>query len=394
MKSKINKYFFQEFLRYFAIVLFALVSIVWIAQTVNFLDLVVDDGHAFGVFFSYSILNIPKIITKLLPFSFLTALTLTILKLEKDSELIVLWTSGLNKIKIVNLIFYISVLATFFQLLLATTIVPYSLNESRSILKESNLHFLPSLIKEKNFSDSLSGVTFFVEKKSPDGSINNIFIRDSNEIIKGDSEQLASTIFAKKGVFKHEKNTKHIILYDGSIQKEKRNGDINFIKFDKIILNLGNLHTKTITKPKLQETSSIKILQCLFIDYKIPHFTIPFKNYKIDLFNKDKIDLEDHNCKKENKTLTIEANRRFGMPFYIPILALIGSFLLSSRKENKISNFNKFIFFFIGVSVLIFAEISVRYSWGILYTYLYYSIPILLVPLIYIILLKHLNMKT
>ena len=142
MKSKINKYFFQEFLRYFAIVLFALVSIVWIAQTVNFLDLVVDDGHAFGVFFSYSILNIPKIITKLLPFSFLTALTLTILKLEKDSELIVLWTSGLNKIKIVNLIFYISVLATFFQLLLATTIVPYSLNESRSILKESNLHFL------------------------------------------------------------------------------------------------------------------------------------------------------------------------------------------------------------------------------------------------------------
>ena len=76
------------------------------------------------------------------------------------------------------------------------------------------------------------------------------------------------------------------------------------------------------------------------------------------------------------------------MPFYIPILALIGSFLLSSRKESKISNFNKFIFFFIGVSVLIFAEISVRYSWGILYTYLYYSIPILLVPLIYIILLK------
>ena len=74
MKNKINKYFFQEFARYFAIVLFSLVSIIWIMQAVNFLDLVIDDGHAFAVYFTYSVLTIPKIITRLLPFCFLISL--------------------------------------------------------------------------------------------------------------------------------------------------------------------------------------------------------------------------------------------------------------------------------------------------------------------------------
>ena len=64
MKNKINKYFFKQFLRYFAVTLFSVISVAWIVQAVNFLDLVVEDGHAFGIYFSYSLLTIPKIITR------------------------------------------------------------------------------------------------------------------------------------------------------------------------------------------------------------------------------------------------------------------------------------------------------------------------------------------
>tara|TARA_Y100000758_G_C15780087_1_gene322992 strand:- start:225 stop:557 length:333 start_codon:yes stop_codon:yes gene_type:complete len=105
MKNTINKYIFYEFLRYFSIALFALAIIVWTIQSVNFLDLVTEDGHAFTTYFAYSILTLSKVVTKLIPFCFMLALVLTITKLEKDNEIIVLWTAGLNKIHIVNLIF-------------------------------------------------------------------------------------------------------------------------------------------------------------------------------------------------------------------------------------------------------------------------------------------------
>ena len=131
MKKTIYKYFFHEFIRYFATTLFALAVIVWTVQTVNYLDLVTEDGHAFTVFFLYSSLTLSKVLTKLIPFCFLVATILTILKLEKDNELIVLWTSGLNKIHIVNLIIRISVLIMILQLILTTVINTIYLNFSR-----------------------------------------------------------------------------------------------------------------------------------------------------------------------------------------------------------------------------------------------------------------------
>ena len=60
MKKTIYKYFFYEFLRYFTITLFALAVVVWTIQAVNYLDLVSEDGHAFLVYFTYSILNAIK----------------------------------------------------------------------------------------------------------------------------------------------------------------------------------------------------------------------------------------------------------------------------------------------------------------------------------------------
>ena len=165
MKKTIHKYFFYEFLRYFSITLFALAVVVWTIQAVNYLDLVTDDGHAFAVYFLYSLLSLSKILTKLFPFCFLVASVLTILKFEKDNELMVFWTSGLNKIDIVNLLLRISLLIMFVQLLLTSIVNPTLLNYSRSLLKNSEFQFLPSLLKEKQFNDSVEDLTIFVGKK-------------------------------------------------------------------------------------------------------------------------------------------------------------------------------------------------------------------------------------
>jgi len=376
MRNKINKYFFQQFSYYFAIVLFALVLIVWIVQAVNYLDLVIDDGHAFTTYFSYSLLNIPKIITRLLPFCFLTTLIFTISKLEKDNELIVFWTSGLNKIKIVNLIFILSIVIMFVQFVMATTISPYTLNLSRSILKNSSLDFFPTLIKAKRFNDTVEGLTIFVEKKSPEGLMENVFIRDENKILQ-DQYQKSSTIVAKKGYLKQDKNSKYFILYNGVIQKEDSDGKINFIKFEKINLNLGDLTTKSILQPKVQETSTIKLFFCT--DY------LNLTSYEF-LKNLKPIIKDKHNCSNSKHTV-IELNRRFGMPFYIPILSLLGSFLLATR-QNKGSSYFKFIYFLFGFFVLVFAEIFTRYSGETFYSTLYYLIPFIIVPIVYIILIK------
>ena len=366
MKNTIYKYFFHEFIRYFVVTLFAFAVIVWTIQSVNFLDLVIEDGHAFTTYFYYSLLTLSKVLTKLIPFCFMVALVLTISKLEKDNEMIALWTSGLNKIYIVNLIFRISLLIMFIQIILTSAINPTLLNFSRSVIKNSQLEFVPSLLRERQFNDTVEGLTIFVEKKSKNQIYKNIFIRDEGKVLSKIGDE-SSTIFAKSGQMSDDE--KNLILYKGNIQKLNIKGDVSIIKFEKTILNLAGLVTKSITEPKIQETSTFKILLCIL---------------------KKNVDM--HNCQENKKSLMdikIEFNKRFGMPIYIPLISVICSFLLSSRRDQKIYGYNKYIYFFLGFVILTISEIIVRYS-GISWTHsiIYYLIPLLLLPIFYFSLIK------
>jgi lipopolysaccharide export system permease protein len=373
MKNTIYKYFFHEFIRYFAVVIFALTAVIWTIQAVNFLDLVTDDGHAFLVYFFYSLLTLSKIITKLFPFSFLIASILTILKFEKDNELIILWTSGLNKIHIVNLMICISLIMMLLQLTLTTVMNPQVLNFSRSLLKNSQLQFVGSLLKEKQFNDTVKGLTIFVDKKLDDGSFENIFIRDEGSLVTNVSDG-ASTIYAKSGFI--GKNKSNLVLIDGNMQRAGNNKDITIVKFKKTVLNLSGLSTKTTSEPKIQETSTKRLIECLDI-----------KNlYKLNcLVNSDNIELEKQFLKQNR----IEVNKRFGMPIFIPLIGLVSCFLLSKNREKRMGFINKYLYFIIGFVILVASEITVRYSGNsINHAALYYSIPIILLPLIYFYLIR------
>ena len=367
MKKTIYKYFFYEFVIYFTVTLFALAAVVWTVQAVNYLDLVTEDGHAFTTYFYYSLLTLSKVLTKLIPFCFLTAIILTIIKFERDNELIVLWTSGLNKIHIVNLIFRISVLVMLLQLLLTNIFNPTLLNFSRTLLKNSQLQFIPSLLKEKQFNDAVEGLTIFIEKKDENQIYKNIFIRDDGKILSKIAGSSSSTIFAKSGHMSEDE--KNLILYNGNIQKLNEDGDVNIIQFQKTTLNLSGISTKSISEPKMQETPTMQILRCLTQN-----------------------NTARHNCDDSKKSMMdtkIEINKRFGMPIYIPLISLISCFLLTSRKDKKMFYLNKYIYFFIGVLILILAEIIVRYSgisWN--HTIIYYLLPIGTAPLFYLALIR------
>ena len=55
--------------------------------------------------------------TKFFPLAFLISLTIFILRQIQDKELIILWTSGVKKIQIVNLFFFISIIVTVLYLI-------------------------------------------------------------------------------------------------------------------------------------------------------------------------------------------------------------------------------------------------------------------------------------
>jgi len=369
--DKIYRHFFSELSKHFLIILFALSAIVWAVQSVNFLDLIVEDGHSVVLYLKYSFLNVVKILTKFIPLSFLISIIVTIEKFDSDNELMALWTAGLSKIKIINFFFKVSILVTILQLFLACIVNPLVLNYSRSLVKSSDINFASGTIKTNQFNDTIEGLTIFVEEKNENGVFKNIFIRDDSKIFKSlDNNKNTSnlTIFAERAKLLDE-NDSLLVLENGIIHSENKKGKIQAIDFEKTRLNLSGMKTKSITQAKVQETKSETLISCF-----------------LETSNKKKL----LNCPSEEKIEVLaEINRRFGMPLYVPFVALLCSFLLINREESKFNNLYKYFYGTLSFVTLIMAEILVRYSGSsYYYSLVYYLFPVIFIPILYLEILR------
>ena len=165
LKNKIYKYLSSEIFKNFITILLTFTAIAWVVRAVNFLDLMVQDGYSSGIYLKYSILNISTIITRFIPLSFLLSLTISIIKFERQQELLILWTTGLGKIKVANIFLLISFYITLFQLTLSLFVNPYLLNKSRSLLSNTDGLQINTVLKSNEFVDAYRGITFYIEKK-------------------------------------------------------------------------------------------------------------------------------------------------------------------------------------------------------------------------------------
>jgi lipopolysaccharide export system permease protein len=333
MKKLIFRKFIIDVLIFFTSSILIMGLIVWTLQAVNYFDFVSEDGHGLKVYFAYTVLNFPKIIHRIFPFMFFISLFYTLIRYELNNELNIFWINGITKISFIKVIIFFSIVTMFFQIFLGSYLSPMTQLKGRNYIKNSNVDFFTSLIKEGKFINAVKGLTIFIEKSNEE-NFENIFIDDS-------SKSFSRIIYAKSGIIVSDKKKKKFVLFNGKVININ-SSRINTFEFDQIDFNLESFSSNTITTPKIQETASIKLLSCVF--------------YKT--FSGEK------NCRyvrflPEAKQ---ELLKRFYKPLYIPVIALLCSFLLiSGNYKPNYSNVKKYLFLGI-LLTLIVSETSLRYS--------------------------------
>ncbi len=369
MKKLIFSKFLLDNLNFFLIISITSTLIVWIIQAVNFLDFVTEDGHNFKIYMYFTLLNFPKIFSRVLPFVFFISLFYTLTKYENKNELIIFWINGITRKTFINTIIIYSLFFLIFQILLTTYIVPKSQDKSRSFIRSSNIDFFPSLIKEKKFIDTVEGLTIFVNKKEKN-LLQNIFLKESTS---GDEAQI---IYAKSGSIVNKNDLNFLILYEGEIINiDDKN--ITKYSFEKTELNLSKYTTKSTTFPKIQELKSTSLFKCL----------------KKILTNNEFVEIKFLICNKDSLiSVNQELIKRFYAPFFIPLIALIASILILKSKDS--SNYSKFrikVFLYV-LSIIIFSEISLKYA-GInkLSSLIFLLSPLIIFLINYILIFKKLT---
>ncbi len=342
MKKILFRKLLLDYLSFLLIALISTAIVIWVFQAVNFLDIMIEDGRDYAVYINFSLLNFPKIVSKIFPFVMFFSLFYVTTRYELKNELMIFWNFGVHKMQIINFILKISLILLLIQMILTCLIVPKSQDLARSFLRSSTVNFFDNFIKPQKFNDTIKGVTIYSDKKDLDGNLKNLYLKKE---IKDDEFQIT---YAKKGKFKKIGNTPILVLYDGATITSK-NDEITNISFSKSDFALTNLETNTTTYKKTQEISSFKLIKCIKDFYKL----------KENQFNLIAKSIE--NCSVQNiKNIFKEFYKRFIIPFYIPILTLIPFLLITTSKENsKYQNLRLFTFS-AGLLIIIFSETTIR----------------------------------
>ena len=375
MKKLIFQKLFKDMLMLFIVLSLSLTVIVWVMQAVNFLDFVSEDGHGLKVYFSYTLLNFPKIFSRLLIITLFISIIYTIIRYEENNELILFWMLGISKIEFINNVTKFSIFFLIIHMLLTSIISPMAQDSARSYIRSSNIDLFPSLIKKKKFIDTVSDLTIYVDEISKNKKImNNIFIKDQSK-----SDRKFQIILAKQGELINSNNNNYFLLKNGEIfnSDEKKT---NSFKFENFEFNLSNFVTKTTTIPKIQETETTPLVKCIINN----------------AYNKNlKINPKKLICDKDgSKNISEELLKRFYLPLYIPLITLIGCLVILKTKEENTYRKYKLLIFSLGFGAIFFSEASIKYvGENLIDNLLFILIPLVFYFLIYLSLMKKLNYK-
>ena len=376
MKKTIFRKLTIECLKFFLLILFTISTIIWVLQAVNYLDFVIEDGHGFFVYFNYTLLSFPKIISRIYPFAIFLAFSYILLKYEDKNELIIFWNFGVNKIDFINFFTKVSFFFVLISLLLNAVITPMAQDKARSFIRSSDLDFFESILKPKKFVDVVKNLTIYFEEKKGNGDLVNIFLNDKS------SANESQSIIAKTGRFEKRGNRKILVLYDGKTINNI-NGKTSEFEFSKTDFNISNFTTQTVTHQKTQENSSLELINCSLI----------FNNFKKDINNKIKNRI--NNCSIGNlENVYKEIYSRLIKPIYVAFLVAISLLLILKSKTDHTFKSYKFKVYSLGFFSIIFLESSSKFiSINMLKNLLISTLPLLLIFAIYFYFLKTLKVR-
>ena len=338
MKKIVYRKIAKDCTKFFLITIFTISLIIWVLQAVNYLDFVIEDGHGFLVYFNYTLLSFPKILSRIFPFAIFISFSYILLKYESKNELVIFWNFGIKKINFINFFVKLSFSFVLLSLLLNAVIVPLTQDKARSFIRSSDLDFFESILKPKKFIDIVKNLTIYFDERNENGELKNIFLNDKSSFSE------SQTTFAKTGILKDRGNKRVLVLYDGKTINNI-NGKISEFKFSKTDFNISKFASNTTTHQKTQENSTMDLIRCSLV---LNSLKKKDESRKVKTIN---------NCLIANlENIYEELYSRLLKPFYVTFLITISLLFILKSKDHPSFNANKLRIYAFGFLFMIFLE--------------------------------------
>jgi lipopolysaccharide export system permease protein len=236
----IESYIFKRMFGAFLLTLVTLSTTVWMTQALRAFDLVTGQGQSVGTFFRITVLLLPGLATIVSPIAILIAVIYTFDSLNLDSELVVINASGAPQKTLLKPVLLMGLIGAVFMAMMTLYFTPLSLRLWRTLITDVRAGIVTTILREGQFMKISEGLTFHLRRRSPDGSLEGIFVSDDS------SPENTVTYLAEDGIILDNPLGTFLIMRDGTIQRRnKSDGAISMIEFSSYAFDLSTFASRS-----------------------------------------------------------------------------------------------------------------------------------------------------
>ena len=230
----ITRYILRQLIIGMVLVTAGLSCVVWLTQSLRFIDMIVNRSLDVGQFLYLTFLLFPNFLSVILPIALFTVVVFTYSKLIADRELIVMRSAGVSQLSLAKPVLILALAVVAFSYSLNAYFLPESYRLFRELQWDVRFSYSHVLLQEGTFNTLSKDITVYVRRRSPDGELHGILVHDSRD------PERPQTWMAARGGLVDTNSGPRVVMFEGTVQDVDRNAHRHSVLyFDRTTLDIS-----------------------------------------------------------------------------------------------------------------------------------------------------------
>lgn len=263
MLTRLDRYVLRQLLIALAASTAALAAVIWLTQSVRFVELVVNRGLSLRVFLQLTLLLLPGFVAVILPITTFVVVQFVYQRLAGDRELTVMRSAGVSPWGLARPALICAAIACLAGWLLTLVIVPATSQAFRRYQFEIRNKVAAFLLQEGVFTPVSDKLTVYVRSRDTGGVLRGILVEDDRQA------NTQATILAESGQLVPGTSAPRVLLQSGSRQEiDRKTGRLDVLTFDEYVIDLATAGKGE--EQRYRDVNELSIPELLHPDPSVP----------------------------------------------------------------------------------------------------------------------------
>jgi lipopolysaccharide export system permease protein len=313
-----GRYMFRQVANAFIVILLTLTIVVWLATALKELNLITSRGQGILLFLQMTMLSLPSLMALIAPNAMLMASLYTLDRMNGDSELIVMTSSGAPIWRIGAPLLALASLVTIGILVANLFLTPASMRALRDFVTQVRADLISQVLQPGRFSSPESGLTFHIRDRGLNGDLLGLLVHDER-----DEKQVMSYLAERGRIITNDEGS-YLVMLDGYVHRYNsgdKDQNVQIVAFDQNMLDLSEF------APKDNSGKDVR----------------PREMYLSDLISPD---MNDKATQRGYGQIRAELHDRLATPLYPLVFAFIAIALLGHARTTRESRWGQILIAF------------------------------------------------